>query len=81
MTETEPTKPVFRNVAPDPNRFRKLKADLRDTLFRIHREMSDGIWTEMDDAVLDAVTSWMVDVADRSGTAGVPDTTRKVGMR
>lgn len=69
---------IMRNVAQDPNRFRKLKADLRDTMLRIHREMSEGHWTETDDAVLDAVTAWMIDVASRTNTPGIPDATRKV---
>lgn len=69
---------VMRNVAPDPQRFRKLKTDLRDAMLRIHRELSDGVWNETDDAVLDAVTAWAVDVASRSGTPGIPESTRKV---
>ena len=70
--------PIMRNVAVDPQRFRKLKTDLRDALLRIHRELSDGIWTETDDAVLDAITAWAVDVAQRTNTPGIPESTRKL---
>lgn len=54
--------PAERKFRPD---FKPQKAALRNAIIQAHRALGPGPWTEVDDTVLDMVTSWLIDVEGR----------------
>ena len=70
IPETPMPTPLRRNTtdpARAPDLYKQHKLAIRHALVAAHRDLSDGVWQELDDTVFDGVTTWLGELEKRGG--------------